>query len=81
MTVRIQPNVCLPPFRWWLWAVLVEPDGREWRLAVLKLPSYQLRYWPLRCRDEWHQLALVYHGDCGFSFEWLLTDRESDSHG
>ena len=80
--MRIKPYEVLPPFRWFLTWIQEFPNGTEYRMAALKLPSWQ---WKVDiCWDEyrWHQLVILYHGRDGFQVHWWATpDRESAAGG
>lgn len=66
---------CEPiPNRWFVCGTFEYADGSEYYFAVLRLPSWQLRPSWRADADEWHQLALTFHGRDGFAFKWFLAD-------
>jgi hypothetical protein len=71
--MRLKQEQCIPPFRWFLTWIQEYHDGSEYRIAILKLPSWQWKqdiYWQ---EFRWHQLAIVYHGKTGFRTTWMAT--------
>lgn len=62
------------PKRWFVCGIMESRDGTEYYFAVLRLPSWQLRPSIVTDRDEWHQLALTFHGRDGFAFRWFLAN-------
>ena len=70
MTTVLRPGECVPDFRWWWTGVVEECDGRQFRVAFLKLPSWQVRVDPVFGRPMWYRLVLIYRGDTLFQFQW-----------
>lgn len=80
---RFDRGLALPE-KWFVFG-LVE-DGpcdrfgkrQDYYLAVLRLPSYQLMRSLCHYANRWHQLALVFHGRRGFSFEWFVLSQQPE---
>jgi len=73
LTIIIHKHEVSPPFKVFLWAILKHEDGREERLAILKLPSWKMKESFLTNKPEWHRLRLIYLGWRGFFFDWELV--------
>jgi hypothetical protein len=59
------------PVRTFVCGTMEADDGQDYYFAVLRLPSYQLMPSWRMDRDEWHQLAIRFHGKHGFDMQWL----------
>ena len=80
--MRLKPFECIPPFRRFLTWIQEFDGGEEYRMAVLKLPSYRLTWCIFVMEHRWHQLVLVYHGRDGLYFEWwAVPTEEGCGHG
>jgi hypothetical protein len=77
VTLRLRQWEAAPDFRLWTTYIQVHGDEREERIAILRLPSWQMRESICSLREEWHQLALVYRGWHGFSFHWIRPFHSS----
>lgn len=73
MTLRLRPYEAAPDTRFGT-AVLEHGDGREARIAWIRLPIFGYELVDYGQRYAWCQRVLVYHGWHGFSLHWRSAD-------